>query len=223
MPSYASSSRVKERREQTRAGQVGFLMKTYRESFEKDDGRVGLSQTELLHRMGEINPQYKSIRSHGTVSRWETGESIPTAERIETYGKALNLSEHEIDGLILLAGLSPGFQNSRTLTCTRCGGETVTEQVNNERTQTCSGLAVTKAMRVRRCLDCGHSEESCEHWASRQTAEQVIEDVEGAAAWIRQTLREAETLRADQVGEEAPEGSGGPNFGEEATIDQKRE
>ena len=205
MPSYASSSRVKERREQTRAGQVGFLMKTYRESFEKDDGRVGLSQTELLHRMGEINPQYKSIRSHGTVSRWETGESIPTAERIETYGKALNLSEHEIDGLILLAGLSPGFQDSRTLTCTRCGGETVTEQVNNNRILTGSEFAVTKAARTRRCLDCGHCEESCEHWASREKPEQLAEYLEGAAAWLKQALREAETLRAGQADEGAPE------------------
>ena len=206
---FAKALSVKERREQIRAGQAGFLMKTYRESFEKEDGRVGLSQTELLHRMGEINPQYKSIRSHGTVSRWETGESIPTTERIETYGRALNLSELEIDGLILLAGLSPGFQESRTLTCTRCGGETVTEQVNNERTKTCSGVAVAKAVRTRRCLDCGHCEESCEHWAIRQTAEQIIEDVEGVAAWIKQELREAETPSTDQVRDEAPEGSTG--------------
>ena len=210
---FAKALSVKERREQIRAGQAGFLMKTYRESFEKEDGRVGLSQTELLHRMGEINPQYKSIRSHGTVSRWETGESIPTTERIETYGRALNLSELEIDGLILLAGLSPGFQESRTLTCTRCGGETVTEQVNNERTKTCSGVVVAKAVRARRCLDCGHCEESCEHWAIRQTVEQIIEDVEGVAAWIKQELREAEAPSTDQVRDEAPEEGTGRRSG----------
>ena len=46
-------------------------MRSYRESFALGAGRRGLSQAELLRRMGEVDDVYETRYSHGTVSRWE--------------------------------------------------------------------------------------------------------------------------------------------------------
>ena len=88
-----------------RAVQVGFVMRAYRESFQREDGRKGLSQEELLERMALVDENYPQRFSHTTVSRWESGITRPSGERIRVFGKALGLSETEIDGLFLLAGL----------------------------------------------------------------------------------------------------------------------
>lgn len=197
------SSSVEESEERARAIQVGLLMKRHRRSFSRGDGRKGITQTELLQRMEQINPDYGSM-NHGTVSRWESGETLAATERIETFGEALNLSDQEIDELKLVGGLDPSQQESRTLTCIRCGGETVTAQVKRNQRLIGDGLEVTKAMRMRRCLSCGHSEESCEHWtrdpreAASQRLEQILDYVEGAAVWIKQALREAKTTHEPQ-------------------------
>ncbi len=88
-----------------RAAQVGMLMRAYRESFAQADGRKGLTQEELLVRMAEVDGQYGERYSHSTVSRWESGATRPTRQRLIAFGKALELSSVEVDGLITLAGL----------------------------------------------------------------------------------------------------------------------
>ena len=61
--------------EKARDAQVGILMRTYRESHPNSRGGSGISQTELLRLMGEINPYYKLISSHVAVSKWESGDT----------------------------------------------------------------------------------------------------------------------------------------------------
>ena len=88
----------------SRAAQVGMLMRAYRESCPLGDGRHGLTQAGLLERMSEVNVQYAERYSHVTVSRWESGSTLPTAERLRDFGKALNLAPTEVEGLMILAG-----------------------------------------------------------------------------------------------------------------------
>ena len=92
------------------AAQVGFVMRAYRESFELDDGHKGLTQAQLLERMGQVDHKYARRYSHATVSRWESGDTRPTAVRLRVFGRALNLSEVEVEGLMRMAGLSPEFR-----------------------------------------------------------------------------------------------------------------
>ncbi len=91
----------------SRASQVGFLMRAYRESFNREDGLRGLTQEELLQRMASVDPDYAERYSHTTVSRWESGRTRPNLQRLEVFGKALDLSEDEMSGLIALAGVIP--------------------------------------------------------------------------------------------------------------------
>ena len=93
---------VKTRR--FRAKQVGRLKQSYRLKRE-GRGRGGrLSQSGLLSMVGGIKEEYADY-SHSTVARWESGQILPTEERLETFGLALDLPRAEIDGLIALAGL----------------------------------------------------------------------------------------------------------------------
>ena len=96
--------------QRNRAAQVGFVMRSYRESFLARGGRRGLTQEALLERMGSVDSEYAERYSHATVSRWESGATRPTLQRIRVFGKALNLSRAEVAGLILLAGLAQDFQ-----------------------------------------------------------------------------------------------------------------
>ncbi len=89
-----------------RAVQVGFVMRSYRENFVHEDGRRGLSQEELLRRMGDINTGFARRYSHATVSRWESGFTRPTVERLVVFALALNLSQSETEGLLALSGLA---------------------------------------------------------------------------------------------------------------------
>ena len=82
-------------------------MRAYRESFVDEGGRRGLTQDELLSRMAVVDPEYANRHSHATVSRWESGSTRLNAPRLRVFGRALNLSETEVDGLLLLAGLAP--------------------------------------------------------------------------------------------------------------------
>ncbi len=95
-----------------RAVQVGFVMRSYREAFLREDGRRGLTQEELLKKMGQVDDTYAQRFSHATVSRWESGTTRPTAGRITVFGQALGLSETEIAGMILLGGLAPDFKSA---------------------------------------------------------------------------------------------------------------
>ena len=85
-------------------------MRSYRESFALGSGRRGLSQQELLRRMRAVDDGYAGRFSHTTVSRWESGGTRPNVERLRVFGIALNLSETEVAGLVLLAGLAPDFE-----------------------------------------------------------------------------------------------------------------
>ena len=96
--------------ENARAAQLGFVLKAYRRSFQDENGRTGISQEELLRRMGAVDDAYDERFSHATVSRWEGGATRPSVDRLRTIGKALNLSQAEIAGLILLAGLASDFE-----------------------------------------------------------------------------------------------------------------
>ena len=83
-------------------------MKAYREAFVPGLGQKGISQEELLVRMADVDANYSQRFSHTTVSRWESGATRPTVERLRVFGKALNLTDSEVAGLLLLAGLVGG-------------------------------------------------------------------------------------------------------------------
>ena len=104
------SSRNTARRE--RAVQTGFVMRAYRESFVREDGRRGLTQDELLRRMGEVDVEYAERFSHATVSRWESGGTRPTVARLQAFGRALNLPPSDVAGLMLMAGVAPDYQSA---------------------------------------------------------------------------------------------------------------
>ena len=87
-----------------RAKQVGMLMRAYRQAY-RIRGRAGrLSQIGLLDLMGQVDEKYSEVHGHSTVARWESGTTNPSRERIEVFGRALNLSPAEIEGLMRLAG-----------------------------------------------------------------------------------------------------------------------
>lgn len=94
--------------QRSRSIQVGILMKAYREAFSTENGDRGLTQEELLRRMAAVDDQYVDHSSHTMVSRWESGATRPNRQRIEVFGKALDLSEAEVDGLMTLAGFKTG-------------------------------------------------------------------------------------------------------------------
>ena len=68
--------------QRARAVQVGQLMRYYRESFAREGGRRGLTQEALLERMGSVDSNYAERYSHATVSRWESGGTRPTLQRL---------------------------------------------------------------------------------------------------------------------------------------------
>ena len=84
-------------------------MKTYRQTFVGEDGTRGLTQEELLRRMSDVSPDYAERYSHATVSRWETGRTRPTLQRLRVLGAALDLEPPDIAGMVLLAGLAPSY------------------------------------------------------------------------------------------------------------------
>ena len=83
-------------------------MKAYREAFSTENGTRGLTQEELLRRMAAVDTQYVDRSSHTMVSRWESGVTRPNEQRLQVFGKALNLSDAEVDGLMTLAGFKTG-------------------------------------------------------------------------------------------------------------------
>ena len=69
--------------QRARAVQVGYLMRSYRESFAREGGRRGLTQEAFLERMGSVDSNYAERYSHATVSRWESGGTRPTLQRLK--------------------------------------------------------------------------------------------------------------------------------------------
>ena len=96
-----------------RAKQVGVLMRHYRTSFLAEDGRTGLTLEHVLERMAKANQRYESA-APSTVSRWESGATMPRKRRLQEFGAALNLSPHEIDGLVALAGIDTEIRPEAT-------------------------------------------------------------------------------------------------------------
>lgn len=84
-------------------------MRTYRQAYVAEDGTLGLTQEELLRRMADVSPDYAERYSHATVSRWESGKTRPTLQRLRVLGGALGLEPPDVAGMILLAGLAPSF------------------------------------------------------------------------------------------------------------------
>ena len=111
--------------QRSRAAQVGILMRSYRESFSPGDGRRGLTQEALLERMGSVDKDYAERYSHATVSRWESGGTRPTLQRLKVFGAALDLSRTEVAGLVLLAGLALDFRAALGLVTGSDGDETI--------------------------------------------------------------------------------------------------
>ncbi len=72
-------------------------MRSYRESFSPGGGRRRLTQEALLERMGSVDSDYAERYSHATVSRWESGGTRPTLQRLKVFGRALDLSRTEVD------------------------------------------------------------------------------------------------------------------------------
>ena len=194
----------KTEQERARDIQVGLVMKAYRESFPREKGGQGITQAELLRRMAQADPIHARRMSQSTVSRWESGYAAPTIHILETFGKALNLSETEIDGLILMSRVDPGIQDGRTLTCPQCGAETRTVRLHHR--QSGPGGDITAVTRTRRCLGCGRLNESCEHWsdgpqeADSQSMQQILDEIEEANGRIWESLRKANTPHGPQAG-----------------------
>ena len=90
-----------------RAKQVGMLMQAYRRAYSENGEAKRLSQEGLLNLMGEADSRYLDSYDRSTVARWESGDIRPNRERLEVFGRALDLSPVEIDGLISLASLEP--------------------------------------------------------------------------------------------------------------------
>ena len=90
-----------------RAKQVGMLMQAYRRAYSENGEAKRLSQEGLLNLMGEADSRYLDRYDRSTVARWESGDIRPNRERLEVFGRALDLTHIEIDGLISLASLEP--------------------------------------------------------------------------------------------------------------------
>ena len=164
-------------------------MRAYRESFLRDDGGRGISQSEMIRRMADADPRYGRTSSHSAVSRWESGATPTTLGCLKAFGQAMDLPAAETEGLILLAGLDPIDQENRTLTCPLCGEQTVVTRIRRARGKTGAG-AVT---RNRKCKGCGHTGESWEQWAD--DLREALGRIEEANNQIGQALRETGATR----------------------------
>ena len=63
------------------------------------------------HDWTDAYPGLQGLRWHrqGVHHLWESGGTRPSLQHLCVFGKALNLSQTEVAGLILLAGLTPDF------------------------------------------------------------------------------------------------------------------
>ena len=120
-------------------------MRAYREAFSQPGKRRGLSQDELLERMAEVDASYGRRFSHATVTRWETGATRPNAERLRVFGKALDLSETEVEGLITLAGLALPSESTGTQVSGAGRNGAVVEREDSSRDASAVSATTSKA------------------------------------------------------------------------------
>ena len=131
--------------QRARAAQVGLLMRSYREAFSSGEGRRGLTQEALLERMASVDSDYAERYSHATVSRWESGGTRPTLQRLKVFGKALNLSPTEVAGLIVLSGLALDFRTAMAHVTGSDGGGAIGREATPDRTSVSGVVDGTEA------------------------------------------------------------------------------
>ena len=68
------------------------LMRAYRHAYSWGGGAKVLSQNGLLDLMANVDSRYSGRYDHSAVARWESGAIRPTRERLEVFGRALDLS-----------------------------------------------------------------------------------------------------------------------------------
>ena len=120
-------------------------MRSYRESFSSGGGRRGLTQEALLERMASVDSDYAERYSHATVSRWESGVTRPTLQRLKVFGKALNLSPTEVAGLIVLSGLALDFRTALDHVTGSDGGGAIGQEATPDRTSVSGVVDGTEA------------------------------------------------------------------------------
>ena len=189
-------------RHRARDSQVGILMRAYRNDYPNGNGGKGISQNELLRLMGQISPYYTMLNSHVAVSKWESGDTPATRERLETFAKALGLSDAEAEGLIAVADLDEEPNRKTALPCPDCGEKTVTHRSRSS--------GITRAIpehhsnitiRTRRCVACGLTAESNERWAHDPADAEhaklymLLGQIKTANEHIEQALTEANRMR----------------------------
>ena len=88
---------------------VGRLIRSYRHDFSRDGRR--LSQDGLLDLMVERGEDYADNLDRSSVSNWERGTRPVPHEFLLAFGRALEISPGEMDGLLILAGYE-GFHDA---------------------------------------------------------------------------------------------------------------
>ena len=169
-----------------RTNQIGFLMRAHRGAFVAQDGTQGISQEELLQRMAEADPEYAERYHHSTVSRWESGSTQPDLRRLEVFGKALQLTPAEVEGLLRLASIQGKDLSAQRLSCPRCGGETQVTTATDRKRNT---QRVYEIRRTRTCIRCGHPAQSSERW-EHKTEQEIMETTENALEKIKRANRQ---------------------------------
>lgn len=140
--------------QRSRSVQVGILMKAYREAYSIDNRSRGLTQEELLRRMALFDSQFADRSSHTMVSRWESGATRPNRKRLEVFGKALDLSSAEVEGLMTLAGFKPSAEADPSLANTNASAESQLQSARSEDQQPpSSGVRSNAAPSIAASLD----------------------------------------------------------------------
>ena len=178
-----------------RVNQLGFLMRAHRHAFVAQDGTQGISLEELLRRMAEADPEYAERYSHSTASRWESGSTQPDPQRLKVFGKALQLTPNEVEGLLRLASIQGKDFSERRLSCPRCGGET---QITTLPGRKQSNRRVYEVQRKRTCIRCGYTAQSSERW-KHKTEQEMMEITENALEKIKSANRQIRNV-LDSVG-----------------------
>ena len=95
--------------------------------------------------MGAVDEAYGERFSHASVSRWEAGSTRPTVERLRSFGKALSLSQTELAGLILMAGLAPDFETASQLAAGEGGELPAYRKTDSERVSVAGSIGSNAA------------------------------------------------------------------------------